>query len=139
VLAGIVHDEPYFQAHVAPYLDGDHIRYVGSVGPTERDALLGGAFALLHLIAFAEPFGLSVVEAIACGTPVIATARGSMPEVVDDGVTGFLVRDLDEAETALARVPALDRREIRAVAVRRFAAERMVDDYIALYTRLLGR
>ena len=91
VIAGVVHDEPYFHALVEPHVDGDRVRFVGSVGPAERDRLLGGAAALLHLIDFDEPFGLSVVESMAAGTPVIATPRGSMPELIRDGVTGFLV------------------------------------------------
>ena len=139
VIAGIVHDEAYFRTWVEPFLDGARIRYIGSVGPAERDALLGGAEALLHLIGFEEPFGLSVVEAMACGTPVIAYPKGSMPEIVADGVTGFLVSDLDEAEAALARVPSLDRQACRAHAEARFSAERMVDDYIRLYERILDR
>jgi len=138
VLAGIVHDAAYFNTWIEPFLNGDRIRYVGSVGPSERDALLGGAFALLHLIGFEEPFGLSVVEAMAAGTPVVAYPRGSMPEVVADEVTGFLVPNLDAAEDALRRVPDLDRRACRAHVEARFSAERMVDDYIRLYEQIVA-
>lgn len=137
LLAGIIQDAAYFRAWIEPFLDGTRIRYLGSVGPAERDALLGGAFALLHLISFAEPFGLSVVEAMATGTPVIAYPRGSMPELVEDGVTGFLVDDFDGAVAALQRVPTLDRRMVRARVAARFSAERMVDDYIRLYQTIL--
>ena len=138
IIAGIIHDQEYFDRSVAPFLDGEQIRYVGSVGPRERDALLGGARALIHLIGFEEPFGLSVVEAMATGTPVIAFPRGSMPELIDDGVTGYLVADLDRAEDALRRVPDIDRRACRAQAEARFSVDRMVDDYLRLYERILG-
>ena len=138
IVAGIVHDEAYFREWVEPFL-GDRIRFVGSAGPAERDALLGGARALLHLIGFEEPFGLSVVEAMATGTPVIAYPKGSMPELIEDGLTGFLVLDLDAAVAAMRRVPDLDRAEIRARAVERFSADRMVDEYLSLYERILGR
>jgi glycosyltransferase involved in cell wall biosynthesis len=138
ILAGIIHDEAYFRERVEPHLDGERIRYVGSVGPADRDRLLGGAQALVHLIGFEEPFGLSVVEAMATGTPTIAFPRGSMPEIVDDGVTGFLVDSLGQAATAVEQVERLDRRAIRAVAERRFSAERMVAEYLALYERILA-
>ena len=82
VIAGIVQDREYFERAVEPRIDGDRVRYIGSVGPDERGAVLGGARALLHLISFEEPFGFSVIESMACGTPVIATRRGSMPELV---------------------------------------------------------
>ncbi len=139
VLAGIVQDQAYWRDRIEPHVDGDRVRYVGSVGPTDRDALLGGATALLHLIHFAEPFGLSVVEAMAAGTPVIANALGSMPEIVRDGVNGFLVPegDLDAAEAALGRVVEVDRRACRVDVAARFSAERMVDDYLGLYRRIL--
>ena len=113
--------------------DGDRIRFVGSVGPTERDALLGGARGLLHLINFDEPFGLSVVEALATGTPTIAYRRGSMPELIEPDRSGFLVDDLDAAERATAVADRVDRRVCRADAEAHFSAERMVDDYLALY------
>jgi glycosyltransferase involved in cell wall biosynthesis len=138
VIAGIVHDEAYFRSWVEPFVDGERIRYIGSVGPAERDALLGGAAALVHLVGFEEPFGLSVVEAMATGTPVIAYVRGSLPELIVDGVTGFLVADLRAAEEALERLASLDRRACRAHVEARFSAERMVDDYIQLYERILG-
>ncbi|CAN5134412.1 glycosyltransferase family 4 protein [soil metagenome] len=138
VLAGIVHDEAYFAREIAPHLDGARIRYVGSVGPADRDALLGGAYALLHLISFAEPFGLSMVEAMACGTPVIATARGSVPEIVEEGVTGFIVADSDAAVRALPLVRGLDRRHIRERAAARFGHDRMVEDYLRAYERMLA-
>lgn len=138
VIAGIVHDEAYFRAWVEPFVDGDRIRYVGVAGPVDRDALLGGASALIHLIEFEEPFGLSVVEAMATGTPVIAHPRGAMPEIVREGVTGFLVANLDEAAEALERIPEIDRRACRADVEARFSAERMVDEYVRLYERVLG-
>ncbi|RHA42671.1 glycosyltransferase family 4 protein [Cellulomonas rhizosphaerae] len=138
VIAGIVQDESYFREQVEPHVDGRSVTYVGSVGPTERDRLLGGAVALLHLIAFDEPFGLSVVESLVTGTPVVAYRRGSMPEIVRPGVSGALVDGVDEAVTAVADVGALDRAACRADAVARFSADRMVDDYARLFARLTG-
>jgi glycosyltransferase involved in cell wall biosynthesis len=138
VLCGIVQDEKYFHEQVEPHIDGDRVRYLGSVGPARRAEILGAAAALLHPIAFAEPFGLSVVEAMACGTPVITHPLGSMPEVVDDGITGFLVSDVAAAAAAVEQAVRLDRAAIRRVAERRFGAARMVDDYLAVYERLIG-
>jgi glycosyltransferase involved in cell wall biosynthesis len=138
-ICGIVQDPRYFREQVAPHIDGDRVRYFGSVGPAQRAEVLGAAAALLHPIAFPEPFGLSVVEAMACGTPVIAYPLGSMPEIVDVGVTGFLPVDVDAAVAMVEPAALLDRRRIRATAERRFSADRMVDDYLTLYRRLLGR
>jgi glycosyltransferase involved in cell wall biosynthesis len=140
ILAGIVQDAEYFRTAVEPFLDGEQIHYVGSVGPTERDALLGGATALLHLIQFDEPFGLSVVEAMATGTPVIAFRRGSMPELIDDGVSGFLVApgNIDHAVEAVGRLGQLDRKAARVHVERYFSAERMVDKYLTLYQRIVA-
>jgi len=137
-LYGIVQDQGYYERDVAPRIDGEQIRYHGPVGGEERLRALGGARALLHLIGFDEPFGLSVVEAMACGTPVIAFRRGSMPELIDDGVTGFLVDTVDEAVEAIGRVGDLDRAACRRAVIDRFSVERMADAYIALYTRILG-
>jgi glycosyltransferase involved in cell wall biosynthesis len=133
ILAGIVHDHDYFARAIAPHLDGDRVRYVGVADPARRDALLGGALALLHLIAFDEPFGLSMVEAMACGTPVIAHGRGSIPEVVEEGVTGFVVGSIEEAVEAVGRAGDLDRRLIRRRAEERFSQGRMVEDYLRVY------
>ncbi len=135
VLAGIVQDRAYFEREVEPHLGGD-VRYVGSLGPPERDRLLGGAMALLHLIRFDEPFGLSVVEAMACGTPVIAYTRGSMPELVASGVSGFLVKDEIGAVEAVRRLDTLDRDAVRAHA-ERFSAARMVEGYLRAYRSVL--
>jgi glycosyltransferase involved in cell wall biosynthesis len=141
ILAGIVQDAEYFRTRVEPFVDGQQIRFVGSVGPAERDAVLGGALALVHLIQFDEPFGLSVVEAMATGTPVIAFNRGSMPELIADGSSGLLVApdDVEAAVAAVAQARQLDRRAVRAHVERHFTAERMVDDYLRLYTRVLGQ
>lgn len=138
IIAGIVQDQEYFQREVAPHLDGDRVSYVGSVGPDRRDELLGGALALLHLVNFDEPFGLSMVEAMACGTPVIARGRGSVPEVIKDGETGFIVADVEEAVAAVCRVPQLDRRRVRSHVAEKFSRERMVEDYIRIYQRVMS-
>jgi glycosyltransferase involved in cell wall biosynthesis len=138
VIAGIVQDEEYFDRLVAPRVDGERIDYVGAVGPAERGELLGGAVALLHLIDFDEPFGFSVVEAMACGTPVIAHARGSMGEIVRDGENGFLVASFAEAVSAVEASAALDRRVVRASVEQRFDVDRMVDDYLRLYRTVVG-
>jgi glycosyltransferase involved in cell wall biosynthesis len=137
-IAGIVQDLDYFEQLVEPRIDGERVRYLGPIGPDRRGDLLGGGRALLHLVNFDEPFGFSVVEAMACGTPVIASARGSMPEIVRDGESGFLVGSLDEAVAAVRRVEGLDRAVVRASVERRFDVNRMVDDYLALYGRILN-
>src|ERR1022692_4604163 len=101
VICGIVQDERYFADAVEPHVDGDQVIFLGSVGPQRRADVLGDAAALLHPIYFDEPFGLSVVEAMACGTPVVAYRRGSMPEVVDEGVTGYLAHDIESSVDAV--------------------------------------
>ena len=137
-MAGIVQDAGYHDRAVAPHVDGAAVVYDGPVGGERRTAMLGQAAALLHLINFDEPFGLSVIEAMACGTPVIAMNRGSMPELIDHGVTGFLVDSVDEAVAAVSRLGEIDRAACRAAVAERFTVERMADAYIALYRRILG-
>jgi glycosyltransferase involved in cell wall biosynthesis len=137
LIAGIVQDERYYDELVAPRVDGERIRYLGPVGPDRRGELLGHARALVHLVNFEEPFGFSVVEAMACGTPVVANARGSLPEIVRSGENGFLVSSPDEAAAAVDAAADLDRAAVRASVERRFAVDRMVDDYLALYRRVV--
>jgi glycosyltransferase involved in cell wall biosynthesis len=137
VLCGPVQDERYFSEEIEPHVDGDRIRYLGSVGPAERAEVLGAATCLLHPIAFAEPFGLSVVESMLCGTPVVAYARGSMPELVDDGITGVLAHGVDAAVAGVERAVGFDRCACRQTAERRFSADRMVDDYLEVYESVL--
>jgi glycosyltransferase involved in cell wall biosynthesis len=137
IIAGIIQDRHYFDRQVAPHLDGGKINYIGSVGPEQRDELLGGAYALLHLINFAEPFGLSMIEAMACGVPVIAHPHGSIPEIILPGETGFIVEQFDEAVAAVQRVGELDRAGIRRYVAENFSRERMVDQYIEVYQEVL--
>jgi glycosyltransferase involved in cell wall biosynthesis len=137
VLAGIVQDQGYFDREVAPHLGGD-VSFAGSVGPAARDDLLGGALGLLHLIHFDEPFGLSVVEAMACGTPVIAYSRGSMPELIAQGTSGFLVDNEASAIEAVPCLAALDRSVVQAWAAGRFSVDRMVDEYLSVYHTILA-
>jgi glycosyltransferase involved in cell wall biosynthesis len=137
VIAGIVQDQRYFDERVAPRVDGERVSFVGAVGPEERSELLGGAHALLHLIGFDEPFGYSVVEGMACGTPVLAFRRGSMGELIEDGKTGFLVDDVEGAVAAVGPAAGLDRVAIRAQAVARFGVARMVDDYLEAYAAVV--
>lgn len=136
-MAGIVQDQGYAD-RVLARVDGRRIVFHGPVGGETRTRMLGGAAGLLHLIGFDEPFGLSVVEAMACGTPVIAFNRGSMPELIEDGVTGFLVDTVDQAIAAVDRLGEIDRRQCRAAVAARFSVERMADAYIALYRKILG-
>ncbi|MEA2015127.1 MAG: glycosyltransferase family 4 protein [Actinomycetota bacterium] len=138
IIAGIIQDQGYFDLQVKPHLDNDRIIYLGSVGPKKRDELLGGAYALLHPVNFDEPFGLSVVEAMACGTPVIAFNRGSMPEIIADGITGFLVHNLDEMVKAVDKVKQLDRLQCRKLIKERFSVDRMVQDYIEVYEKIIS-
>ena len=138
VLCGLVQDERYWEEEVRPHVDGDRVVWRGVVGGAERVAALGGAAALLHLIDFAEPFGLSVVEAMACGTPVIAYPLGSMPELIRDGVNGALVDDVEGAVAAVDRVATLDRAAVRQSVAERFSVERMVGEYLTLYERVLA-
>ncbi len=135
-IAGIIQDEDYFRTEVEPHL-GDDVCYLGPVTATERCAVLGGAHALLHLIDFDEPFGYSVVEAMACGTPVIANRRGSMPELIDHGATGFLVGTIEQAIDAVDAVGRVDRAAIRETAIRRFDVSRMIERYVAVYSDVL--
>jgi glycosyltransferase involved in cell wall biosynthesis len=137
-IAGIVQDRDYFEQLVEPRVDGVRVTYVGAVGPDRRGRLLGGARALLHLVNFDEPFGFSVVESMACGTPVVASRRGSMPEIVRDGENGFLVESGEAAVAAVRAAATLDRAAVRASVEQRFDVNRMVDDYLALYRRVVA-
>jgi glycosyltransferase involved in cell wall biosynthesis len=139
VIGGIVQDRGYFERLVAPRVDGERVAYVGPVGADRRGELLGGARALLHLVRFDEPFGFSVVEAMACGTPVIAHPRGSMSEIVRHGENGFLVTSVADAVAAVLGANDLDANAVRASVEQRFDADRMVDDYLALYRRIVER
>ena len=139
VMAGIVQDQGYFERQIAPAIDGRGVVYKGPVGGDERTRTLGSARALLHLINFDEPFGLSVIEAMACGTPVIACNRGSMPELIEHGKTGFLVDSLDAAVDAIDRIDEIDRAACRAAVAARFTVEQMADRYLALYRKVIER
>lgn len=137
VLCGPVQDERYFREQVAPHVDGERVRYLGSVGPDERARVLGHAACLLHPIAFEEPFGLSVVEAMLCGTPVVAYPRGSMPEIIEDGVTGVLADGVPAATEAVERAAGLDRATCRKAAEDRFSVRQMIDSYLRVYADVL--
>ncbi len=132
-------DQAYFEQVIRPLLRDPLVEYVGEIGESDKAAFLGGARALLFPIDWPEPFGLVMIEAMACGTPVIAYRRGSVTEVLEDGLTGFLVDDIEEAVAAVARLPRLERRLIRARFEQRFTAERMAHDYLAAYHALASR
>lgn len=136
IIAGIVQDEGYFKNKIEPQLN-DQIEYIGSAGPEKRNFLLGNAAALLHPISFDEPFGMSVAEAMLCGTPVIAFNRGSMPELIKDGETGFLVNDVGEAVEAVKNLKAIKRADCCNWATTQFSCDKMVADYLELYRKIL--
>jgi len=136
LIAGIIQDGNYFKEKVEPQLNSQ-IEYIGPAGPERRNELLGKASALLHPINFSEPFGMSVAEAMLCGTPVIAFNKGSMPELICDEKTGFLVNNVDEAVGAVKRLDLISRLECFNRAAEKFSSEKMVDDYLQLYKQIL--
>jgi glycosyltransferase involved in cell wall biosynthesis len=137
LIAGIIQDENYYLEKIEPYLN-EQIQYIGHAGPEKRNELLGKAIALLHPINFNEPFGMSVAEAMLCGTPVIAFNKGSMPELIQPEKTGFLVNDIDEAVEAVSNLKNINRANCRDWAKSKFSSEKMVDDYFNLYKKILG-
>jgi len=139
ILCGLIQDQAYFDEKVAPYLSDGCITYLGNVGPEQRDRLLGDALALLHPISFEEPFGLSVAEAMMCGTPVIAFNRGSMNELIIDGTTGFLVHTIDEAILATSKICNISRSECRKHAMNKFSSGTMARNYIRLYEQIVRK
>ena len=139
ILAGIIQNQAYYDRFVAPHIDNDQVVYIGSAGPAERNRLLGNARALLHPIQFNEPFGLSVIESMACGTPVIAFSKGSMPELIENGKSGFLVNNVDEAIEAVARIEDIDRADCRRRVERHFTIDRMIDEYMQVYETILKK
>jgi glycosyltransferase involved in cell wall biosynthesis len=138
VIAGIIQDQDYFAAEVEPHIDGGTVDYLGSVGPDQRADVLGHALALLHLISFEEPFGLSMVESMACGTPVIAFPRGSIPEIIRHGETGYIVKDIEQAVDAVAALRSIDRSACRKDVEQRFSHTRMARDYVDAYEKILN-
>jgi glycosyltransferase involved in cell wall biosynthesis len=134
VLAGP--PNPYYHERVSPLVDGRTVEYVGPVGGRDRDALLGGARALLYPITEPEPFGLVMIEAMMCGTPVVATRIGAVPEIVDKGITGYTARDAEELPNLVHAAVALDRECVRRRAETRFSADRMARDYVRVYERV---
>jgi glycosyltransferase involved in cell wall biosynthesis len=130
-------DEKYFEEEIKPLLDHPLIEFVGEVGEDEKEEFLGNAYALLFPINWPEPFGLVMIEAMACGTPIIAYDRGSVTEVLDHGRTGFIVNNLEEAVDAVQRVPTIERKQCRRAFEDRFSAARMAQDYVAIYQQLV--
>jgi len=137
IISGIIQDQQYFAECIAPFINNDDLVYAGVSGPEKRNELLGNAYALLHPINFNEPFGLSVAEAMMCGTPVIAFNKGSMSELIVDGKTGFLVTTIPEAVEKINYIKQITRSYCRQWAENKFSKERMVDDYLNVYKRLL--
>jgi glycosyltransferase involved in cell wall biosynthesis len=130
-------DQDYFEGVVAPLLRDPLVEYIGEIGDGEKDEFLGNAYALLFPIDWPEPFGLVMIEAMACGTPVIAYRQGSVPEVIEEGRTGFIVRELKDAIEAVLRVPTLRRQRCREAFEERFTVARMAHDYLQVYERLI--
>ena len=130
-------DEIYYQKRIRPLIKGKDVEYIGEIGETEKEEFLGNAIALLFPIDWPEPFGLVMIEAMACGTPVIARARGSVPEIIEHGVTGFIVNDIDQAVKAVNKVSRLSRKQCRKQFEERFTAARMARDYVAVFEQLI--
>ena len=129
-------DQAYFEATIKPLLDHPLVEFIGEIGENDKREFLGGAYALMFLIDWPEPFGLAMIEALACGTPVIAFQRGSVPEIIDHGVTGFIVNNVDEAVQAISQAAQLNRADCRKAAEERFSSYRMAKDYVTQYAGL---
>ncbi len=132
-------DREYFESVIKPNLNDRDIEYIGEIGEAEKGDFLGSATALLFPIDWPEPFGLVMIEAMACGTPIIARLQGAVPEVMEQGVTGYVVKDVDGAVQAVQDIPKLSRRRCREVFDERFTAERMAADYLAVYQRRIDQ
>jgi glycosyltransferase involved in cell wall biosynthesis len=130
-------DAKYFKAEVEPLLKNASVEFIGEINDDQKSEFLSGAKATMFAIDWPEPFGLVMIESMACGTPVIAMRRGSVPEVMQDGVSGFIVDSLEEAVAAAKRVDALDRAKVRAYFEKRFTSRRMAQDYLDLYQQLI--
>ncbi len=137
-MAGLIQDADYFRSRIEPYIDNAHVTYLGNVGPEAGNELLGKATALLHPIFFEEPFGLSVVEALMCGTPVVAYNRGSMAELLIDGKTGFLVNDIPGAVAAIASLETIAPIDCRKHALERYSKDTMVHGYLEAYELVIN-
>jgi glycosyltransferase involved in cell wall biosynthesis len=138
IISGLIQDQEYFDNKVKPFINDDEIVFVGNSGPKERDRLMGEAYALLHPISFEEPFGLSVAESMLCGTPVIAFKRGSMPELIIDGVTGFLINEIGEAVEAVNKIKSINRKYCREYSESKFSLQTMVEGYLDVYKKILN-
>ncbi len=130
-------DKDYFDGVIAPLLRDPLVQFIGEIGEGEKDEFLGNAYALLFPINWPEPFGLVMIEAMACGTPVIAYRNGSVPEVIEEGQTGFVVTDVEDAVEAVRRIPQLKRQHCREVFEQRFTAGHMAANYVQVYERLI--
>ena len=138
IISGLIQDQPYFDNKVKPYINNDDIIYAGNSGPYKRNKLLGGAIALLHPISFEEPFGLSIVESMFCGTPVIAFNRGSMGELISHEKNGFLVQNTVEAVEAVRNIKHINRKYCYEWAMSRFTTQKMTEEYLKVYNEILG-
>jgi glycosyltransferase involved in cell wall biosynthesis len=137
IISGLIQHQEYFDSKIKPFINDDDIVYVGNSGPEERDKLLGEAYALLHPISFNEPFGLSVAEAMLCGTPVIAFNKGSMPELIINGQSGFLVNTIEEAVEEVNNINSIDRKYCREYADLKFSRQKMIEGYLDVYKKIL--
>ena len=138
IISGLIQHQEYFESKIKPLINDDDISYVGNSGPEERDKLMGEAYALLHPISFEEPFGLSLAESMLCGTPVIAFNKGSMPELIHDGKSGFLVNHIEEAVDAVNNIKSINRKYCREWAFSKFSREKMAEGYLDVYKKILN-
>ncbi len=138
IISGLIQDQDYFDTMIKPFINNDDIVYVGNSGPERRNKLLGKAYVLLHPISFKEPFGLSVVESMFCGTPVIAFNKGSMPELILDGKTGFLVNTIEQAVEAIDNIKFIDRKYCNVWASSKFTRKKMTEGYLDVYKKVLN-
>ena len=132
-------DKIYFDNMIAPMLNWPGIEFIGEIGETEKNDFLGNAYALLFPIDWPEPFGLVMIEAMACGTPVIARLHGAVPEVIEQGVTGYIIKDIEGAVAAVEKIPKLSRKKVREIFEARFTARRMAENYVKVYDKLIEK